>query len=190
MATTKKSKAVIPEALDTHRVKIGTLKPHPRNPRRGNEELLRQSLRAHGQYRPIIYQLSTRFILAGNHTWRGAKAEGWKEIAAVGLDVDDDQASRILAIDNRSAHLADYDVSALVELLESLPTLDSTGYTADDLDDLLAENVPELPEEDFTGGFGESEDELAARRSKVRHGDFQPKKQMARRRRGGRRWEP
>ena len=130
---------------------ITQLKPHPQNVRQGDVGAISQSLEQHGQYRPIVVQQSTGFILAGNHTYKAAKALKWKDIAATYVDVDDEQALRILLIDNRANDLASYDDSALVEMLKALMDtelkLDGTGFDPSDLDQLLKdlEMETELP---------------------------------------------
>jgi site-specific DNA-methyltransferase (adenine-specific) len=120
---------------------ITKLKPHPQNVRQGDIGAISISLEQHGQYRPIVVQQSTGFILAGNHTYKAAKALKWKDIAATFVDVDDEEALRILLIDNRANDLASYDDSALVEMLKALMDtelkLDGTGFDPSDLDQLL-----------------------------------------------------
>jgi len=125
-------------------VQIDAVFPHPANVRQGDVGAITLSLEAHGQYRPIIVQKSTGHIIAGNHTWRAAKVLGWQEIAVIEQDVDDDEALRILLVDNRANDLATYDEVGLVDLLkqlaESESQLDGTGYTLEDLDDKVALN--------------------------------------------------
>lgn len=120
---------------------INDLKPHPNNVRQGDIGAISQSLKQHGQYRPIVVQRSTGFILAGNHTYKAAISLKWKQIAATYVDCDDEQALRILLIDNRANDLASYDDSALVEMLKGLMDtelkLEGTGFDPDDLDQLL-----------------------------------------------------
>lgn len=126
-------------------VPIDSLIAHPRNARIGKVDLIAESLAAHGQYRPIVAQTSTRYILAGNHTWKAAKSLGWTTIAVTWLDVDDAEADAVLIADNRVSDLAAYDDSALAALLRSLPTLDATGfdrYDLDKLDGVFADNTP------------------------------------------------
>lgn len=122
-------------------IDIDSLKPHPRNIRQGDIGAISESLRTHGQYRSIVYQKSTKNILAGNHTWRAAKALGWKEIAATAVVCNDEEALRILIADNRTSDLADNDDAALSELLKELAQteagLDGTLYDGDALDQLL-----------------------------------------------------
>jgi len=120
---------------------IAQFTTHPKNVRQGDVGAITQSLQAHGQYRPIVVQRSTGHILAGNHTYLAAKSLGWEKVAATFVDCDDEQAVRILLVDNRANDLAMYDDRALAELLKNLaatPTgLDGSLFSGDDLDDLL-----------------------------------------------------
>jgi len=92
--------------IQQHAVPIDDVQGHPKNVRQGDVGAISVSLEAHGQYKPILVQQSTGFIIAGNHTWMAAKALGWPEIAVQYLEVDDDKALRILLADNRSTDLA------------------------------------------------------------------------------------
>jgi len=127
--------------LDIQNVQLGTLIPHPKNVRQGDIGAIAESLRIHGQYRPIVVQKSTNYILAGNHTWKAARSLGWNNIAVTFIDVDDEQAARILLVDNRANDLATYDDESLAKLLKELAhteaSLEGTGFDGDDLDDLL-----------------------------------------------------
>jgi hypothetical protein len=124
--------------LQVERVALDTLVEHPRNARIGDVDAITESLQAHGAYKPLIVQKSTRHVLAGNHTLKAMLRLGWAEADVVVLDIDDEEALRILLIDNRSSDSSAYDDELLVELLQELPDLTGTGYTEDDLDDLLA----------------------------------------------------
>lgn len=127
--------------IETRTININEVKPHPRNVRQGDVGAISESLRLHGQYRPITYQKSTGRILAGNHTWKAAKALGWTEINASAIECDDEQALRILLIDNRTSDLADYDTAELAAILQELEAtsgkLDGTGYDGDALDEIM-----------------------------------------------------
>lgn len=127
--------------LSSLAVSISKIKPHPNNVRQGDIGAICQSLSEHGQYRPIVVQKKTGFILAGNHTFQAAKSLGWKEIAATFVECDEEQALRILLVDNRTNDLATFDDHRLSELLTELVAteqgLEGTGYDTDDLDDLL-----------------------------------------------------
>ena len=128
--------------MEIERVAIDTIQPHPRNVRQGDVGAIVESLKAHGQYRPIVVQRSTGYILAGNHTWRASKQLKVTHIHVVYVDVDNDEAVRILLVDNRTNDLAIYDDHELAHLLEALvltpDRLLGTGYDSDDLDSLLA----------------------------------------------------
>ena len=120
---------------------ITEFKTHPRNVRQGDVGAITESLNAHGQYRAIVVQKSTGYVLAGNHTLMAAKALGWKEVAATFVDCDDEQALRILLVDNRANDLAMYDDRALADVLKELAStelgLDGSLFNGDDLDDLI-----------------------------------------------------
>jgi hypothetical protein len=109
-------------------VGIGDIKVYHQNPRVGNLEAIRESLRENGQFRPLIVQRSTGEIIGGNHTWKAAKAEGWSKISVVYLDVDDARAAKIVLADNRTNDLATYDTDILAELLRGVPDAVGTGY--------------------------------------------------------------
>lgn len=123
---------------ETKRVAIDAVAPHSKNVRRGNLLAIQESLEANGQYRPIVVQRSTNTIIAGNHTYMAAKALGWAEIDATFVDVDDQQAVKIMLVDNRTTELATNDEAALLELLQSLDdNIIGSGYDEDDLEDLI-----------------------------------------------------
>lgn len=126
----------IPETLSALRVPIDGLKPYGENPRRGNVDVIVESLEHHGQYRPIVVRAKTFEVLAGNHTLAAAKKLGWQQIAATFVDVTDDQAARIVLVDNRSADLGSYDDETLLALLGSVESLVGTGYSDTDVVDL------------------------------------------------------
>lgn len=131
-------------------VPVEDLKPFPGNPRRGDVTLIADSLRRHGQYRPIVANRRTSQVLAGNHTLAAARTLDWPEIAVTWVDVDEDTAARIVLIDNRANDLAAYDDQALAELLGSLPELEGTGYDSRALAELIAatEDRPALTDPD------------------------------------------
>ena len=124
-------------------VPIDSLTPHPRNARQGDVGALSVMLDANTQYKPVVVQRSTGFILAGNHLWRAAKTLGWTEIAATILDVTDAEATRILVADNRASDLATYAQADLAVLLQELdqPNRQVAGWDDEDLNTLLADLV-------------------------------------------------
>lgn len=125
--------------LSTENVDINGVFPYPMNARQGDIGLISESLGKNGQFRPIVVNKRDNSILVGNHTWKAAKMLGWKEIAVTFVDVDDEAAARIVLVDNRTADLGSYDHVELAEILQTLPAFEGTGYTGDDLDDLMQE---------------------------------------------------
>src|SRR5690606_3064348 len=65
---------------------------------------------------------------------------GMDEVPVVFLDVDDEQALRILLADNRTNDLASYDDTALLAILEDVHaahgSLLGTGFSEEDLEEL------------------------------------------------------
>lgn len=123
--------------MESKSVAVDSITEFQGNPRKGNVKELIESLKANGQYKPIVVQKSTQQILAGNHLWKAAKELGWTEINVVEVDVDDSAAKKIVATDNRLADLGAYDERLLLDLLGDID-LTGTGYVPADVDDLLA----------------------------------------------------
>lgn len=132
-----------PEKSATELVKTSTLEPYFRNPRVGNVPLIVESLKAHGQYKPLIVNIGSltgrpREVLAGNHLLQGGLQLGMEKMLVHWLDVDDDEAARIVLVDNRASDKGGYDAEALASLLVDLDGLAGTGYSDGDLSRLLA----------------------------------------------------
>ncbi|WP_440063812.1 ParB/RepB/Spo0J family partition protein [Streptosporangium sp. OZ121] len=127
--------ALVPQ---TYRiVAVDDLQPHPDNPHKGDLDVIRESVRENGFYGVVLVQQSRMRIIAGEHRWRSAREEGLVGLPAVLLDVTDEQAKRIMLADNRSAEFGGYDDQVLATLLQGLPDLSGTGWSDDDLTDLL-----------------------------------------------------
>lgn len=110
---------------------ISILRPHPRNPRRGDLDVLRESIRTNGFYGVVVAQTSTHYVLAGNHRVEAARLEGYTNIPVMWIDCDDKTAARILLVDNRANDKAYYDDSELLSLLHEFDMGDllGTGWT-------------------------------------------------------------
>jgi ParB-like chromosome segregation protein Spo0J len=136
------------------RLPVADLRPMEGNPRRGQVEVIAESLRVNGQYRPIVVNAGSvtgrrNEVLAGNHTMLAARQLGWESLDVFLVDVDEDSARRIVAVDNRSADLGSYDSQLLRDLLESLDELDGTGYSDADLKALTKLTSDPSPPDDF-----------------------------------------
>lgn len=138
------------------------LKEHPSNPRRGDLERIQESIEHNGFYGTLVVQRSTGFILAGNHRFRAARNLGYTEFPVAWVDVTEDEAHRIMLADNRTGDVADYDNEALLALLTDLDGSDGTGYSPDDIEDLvsLLGAVPTAPVEEFKGGYADRDEDV------------------------------
>lgn len=139
-----------PQPETTTSVAPSVLRIYGRNPRKGNVGAVAASLKAHGQYRPIVANIGSHTgrryeVLAGNHTLKAFRQlaeqnpgdERWNGILVHWVDVDEDQAAKIVLADNRTAEKGRYDNKELAGLLADVADdLTGLGYTADDLDAL------------------------------------------------------
>lgn len=136
-------------------VPIDSLNLDPANARLHDEKNLAAitgSLARFGQRLPIVVQEQGRIVRAGNGRVMAAKALGWSHIAAVVVDESEVEATAFAIADNRSSELAQWDDEALAKLLQSLPgdALAATGFSDDELAELLDSLSPETVEEDDT----------------------------------------
>ncbi len=123
---------------DAQLVPISSLKPYPGNARTHDLDLIRESLRVNGQYRPVVVRSKTRHVLAGNGTLEAAKVEGMEEIWATFIDVDAKTARRINVVDNRANDRAGWDEQALAVQLGEMPDLEGSGWSEKELVQFMA----------------------------------------------------
>lgn len=143
------------ESLSAQTVDIDSVEPHPESPRSGDIPMLMSSLATHGQFRPLTVNVRDNRILKGNNTYKAARKLGWRKIAIVTVDVDDQHARRIMLADNRAADLSSYNVPMLVDLLSVVKDLDGTGFELSDLESLAfppVEQTTDPPSEVGRGG--------------------------------------
>lgn len=148
---------------------MGSIKPHPMNPRMGDLEAIGQSIDVNGFYGAVVVSKRTGHILAGNHRYMAARAAGAESVPVAWVDVDEVGEQRILAADNRTSDLGGYDDAALAVLLESVAAdggLLGTGYSDGDLSELL-EGLDVPGDSDWGEAMGELPD-----------GDREPFQQM------------
>ncbi|WP_061443862.1 hypothetical protein [Streptomyces sp. CCM_MD2014] len=179
MTTSTEPTGAVFKRLETR--PLGDLTPYPGNARRGDVGMILESLTASGQFRPLVVREQADgalVVLAGNHTLQAIERHGygpcgrvtrhdgqerpcalchgqeWAPTAQVAVyTCTDDTARRIVLADNRTSDAGAYDDQALADLLADMDgDLAGTGYTDDDLEDLLQyleEDEPEPePDED------------------------------------------
>ncbi|MDX3239378.1 hypothetical protein PV392_27560 [Streptomyces sp. ME03-5709C] len=151
----------------TATVPLGELRPFPGNAKRGDVPTILESLCRNGQYRSLVVrevEPGHLVTLAGNHTAQALAAHGsgdcgmtvkvdgqerlcavcgnqpWDPVARCEIVTCDEQtATRINLVDNRSSDVGEMDESALAELIAGLDgDLGGTGYDPAELNELLA----------------------------------------------------
>lgn len=145
---------------------LDEIEQHPDNANNGDIEALKESIETNGFFSPVIVQSSTGYIIAGNHRYQVANEIGMVTIPAIFLDVDDEQAKRMMLADNRITRLGRDDPALLMNLLEELAESDmglmGTGFSQRELQTLqdLADRPLEFPDEPEIEGYGRAGDDL------------------------------
>ena len=124
------------------KIKIADLIEYPNNVRihtKRNLDTIKKSLSIYGQYKPIIVQESTSYIIAGNGTYQAAKALGWDEIDCNVLNIDNDKARALSIVDNRSGDLSQMDEKNLLDFLKEFDSdlLNLSGYDDSEFEKML-----------------------------------------------------
>lgn len=122
--------------LDSLMVPIDDVRPHPDNYNNGDVDLIIESIRANGMYRPVYVDRETNEIVAGNHTWLACKELGATVIPIIRVDGDSLNQLRVMIADNVTARRAQPDLGLLLPLLERLngeEALLGSGYDDDSL---------------------------------------------------------
>lgn len=130
----------------TREIPLDELSRYPGNPRRGDVEAIRASLRRHGQYRSLVVRDTgdALVVLAGNHTRDALKAEGYATGRCEVITCDDDTARRINLADNKLAELGYYDEEDLAAMLAALDgDLEGTGWNQQEVTRLLTAELPD-----------------------------------------------
>jgi DNA modification methylase len=118
------------------------------NPRRGDVESVKRSLRRFGQRKPIVVR-EDGTVEAGNTTLKAALELGWSEIAVAAFGDDDATAKAFALADNRTSELGSFDLAALAAMAVDVQAadpelLEAASYSEADLNALLAgQRVPE-----------------------------------------------
>lgn len=135
-----------PEELRAFLRPIGDVRPHAQNPRRGDIAIVRTSLQAFGQQKPIITDRDDHdLIVAGNHTYLAARSVGWTHVAVIEMWEGADEGARYLLMDNRTSDSSSYDRQELLALLDAYHSndLEATGYTEAEREQLRQELAEE-----------------------------------------------
>jgi ParB-like chromosome segregation protein Spo0J len=142
--------------LGTEEAEIDTLVSYPGNSRRGSLRVVRESIAALGQYRPLVVRRregKPDMILCGHTTRDALVAEGHATARIDVLTCSDDEARRVNLIDNRSQELASWDTEALTAQLETFgDDFTATGFSVADAAKVMFGATPELDDGDGDDG--------------------------------------
>lgn len=121
----------IHESIRHLAVDITKLVPLDGNPRKGNVDAIIASYKEFGQVKPVVVKKNddgTMTVIAGNHQVEACRRLGWKEVAVVEFDGDDERAIAFALADNRTTELGLVDNDLLFEMM---------GQLGEDYDDLF-----------------------------------------------------
>ncbi|HCE42312.1 MAG TPA: hypothetical protein DET40_02035 [Lentisphaeria bacterium] len=136
-------------------VKLSDLTPDPNNTRihdSHNIEVIKNSLKVFGQYRPFVVQKSNMIIRIGNGMYKAMQELGWTDGEAKILDLSDEDATILSILDNRSSDLSVFDNIRLTEIIDGLSPdkLALTGFDIAEADKLL-----KTPRNEIADGFAD-----------------------------------
>jgi hypothetical protein len=123
-------------------VRLDRLTEHPENPNRGDVGLIVESIEVNGFFGGIVAQKATGYVLDGNHRLRAAKAAGLEEIEVFWLDVDDEQALKIMVVANEITRKSRNDPDSLLDLLTRLDNsigIQGSGFEQAEFDRMVAD---------------------------------------------------
>ena len=133
--------------MNIRKVPVSMLKPAKYNPRKDLKpgdpayERIKRSMNDFGYVDPIIWNEATGNIVGGHQRFKVLKAEGFTEITCVVVHIEDADAEKALNVVLNKA-VGDWEPVALADLLAELQStgfdLDSTGFDAAEVDDLLS----------------------------------------------------
>ena len=125
-------------------MRLDELHQDPANARQHGErnmEAIRGSLTRFGQAEPLVVQKRSGRVIGGNGRLEAMRGLGWTECDVVEVELDDLQATALGIALNRTGELAEWDLPALGNLLESLQAsdaLDGVGFSQKELDEVLS----------------------------------------------------
>jgi site-specific DNA-methyltransferase (adenine-specific) len=136
---------------------IDLIKPYWRNPRKNENavEAVKESIKRYGYTQPIVVD-KDNVIIAGHTRYKALRQLGYKNIAVVLLDIDEDKAKQYRIADNKTAEMSEWDDDLLMYELREIEELEDMTIFFDDgeLDSLL-----DIRDEDydFDDDFDEEE---------------------------------
>lgn len=150
--------------VNTEIVNINTLKPNPKNPRTATREAmdrLKRQIEKLGQYKPIIIDTRTGFIIGGHRRYDALKEMGASNVLVSYITSENDtEALEYMLSDNDNVGVTEKD--QLLELIDNCENLNLNDYATnfeepETLDDFMAQFKNENIEEDEPPEVSEGE---------------------------------
>jgi len=163
---------------------------HDRNIKRDNEDQviseLKLSLARFGQVRAVLADEGPNkpaVTIAGHHVKKAAASLGWTHVAVIAHDFElSSDALAYLIADNALAtigNLSPEDQISLIEELAAQDALGGTGRTIDHAEDMRAQmSLIAESDQEFTGGYAATEEELAERARRAEEAVGQARKEV------------
>ncbi len=138
---------------------IKDILPAPYNPRKITKEMLEQlkaSIRDDGYLEPIVVNKRTGFVVGGNQRLKALKELGVKRVPVRLIDVDEDR-EKIINIRLNKVE-GEWDFPKLKELLVELDTgainIEDTGFSFEQIENLIRDFQPLEPPDDIFDSSG------------------------------------
>ena len=130
---------------------------------------IEKSLKEFGQQKPIVITKNNK-VIAGNGTLLAAIKLGWEEIDVVTTTLTKAKQAGFAIADNRTGELSAWDNELLANTLADLSdngfSMDTVGFTQDEIDNMLASlddlNVDTTETNTFPNGFRRSQEDYEA----------------------------
>jgi len=123
---------------------LSDLKPHPKNPRKHPDKLIKKlvsSIETYGFTNPVLVDADGR-ILAGHARAKAAEKMGLTEVPCVVLPLSGTAADSYVIVDNRLNELSEWDEEILSSLISDIDAavfdVELTGFDIDEIDALLS----------------------------------------------------
>ena len=123
--------------------RLTDLKPHPKNPRKHPDEMLKKlsrSIQEFGFTNPVLIS-DDNMILAGHARCKAAEMLGISEVPCIILPLKGDSASAYVIADNKLNELSEWDENTLAGLMAEIDIggvdLELTGFSISEIETLL-----------------------------------------------------
>lgn len=116
--------------MEVKKIKVSSLKEDPKNLREHsltNIEMIKNSIKTHGQYKPLIVDKQTMIVKAGNGRLRALKQLGYEQCYVVLTNATDSLA----VIDNRLNELSEWNDNQINNWLVNEKSNDWWGIDVD-----------------------------------------------------------